>query len=784
MATPMPPTHESRHPDQDHIAPVWGSVRAPLSSFIGREEEIDRIVGLAPTGRRPSRHPDRPGGVGKTRLALRVAERLTSHFRDGIVSVSLAPVRDPDLVLSTITQTLGIPDVPNQSATKQLEVALRDQAVLLLLDNFEHVIDAGPEIAQLLAACPHIKVLVTSRSVLHLSGEYDVAVAPLPLPVETAPFTLALTSASPAVQLFVQRAQAAVSSFSLSESNASTVIAVCRRVDGLPLAIEMAAARTAHLPLTALLERLDRRLPLLTSGARDQPTRQQTVRNTIAWSYDLLAPAEQELFRRLAIFVGGFTHDAAAAVSALPLANVLDGLAALTDSSLIRLDDRDTPEPRYWMLETLREFGIDRLTELGEIGTVRAAHAEYFTEFAEETVPRISGLFPASNIAALGRDRDNIRAALRWYDDQHDAEQLLRLAAALGLLWEMDGPWREGQAWLEKVVARDPEPSAALAEVLITLGGSASSLGELDQAEQWFRDAVAVARQAGATNSLDEALQGLGSVLVDHKRYVDGEAALRQAVKVAQEATDGNMTALSLVHLGVALWGQGKNDEAKSSLEVGRAKGLEAGYSIPAAVGSRYLGFLALEAGEMRLAAERFREFWNWNPVASHLQTRLVADLVALAAACDEFETAAQLAGALDTLRRTTGSRPAWPERGVHERAIAHAAEHLGERAFREAAGIGRALSTDQVIALVESVLSTAERRSRGEPVDESSTLLTSREREVLALVAEGLSNTQIGDRLFISTRTAQTHVTHILAKLDATTRTEAAAKAVREGLV
>ncbi len=760
-------------------------LRAPLSTFIGREQEIESIADLLQQDRVRLVTLTGPGGVGKTRLALQIAKRVAPSFRDGVVSVSLASVRDPGLVLGTIVQTLGIRDVPNQSAAQQLEIALRGRDALLLLDNFEHVLDAGPDIAELLAACPGLRVLVTSRSVLHLSGEHDVAVSPLLLSAEGAPVTLALAVASSAVQLFVQRAQAASSGFSLSGSNAAAVMAICRRVDGLPLAIEMAAARTAHLPVSALLERLEHRLPLLTGGARDQPARQQTMRNTIAWSYDLLTPGEQSLFRRLAVFDGGFTLDAAKAVSAPVAVDSLDGIAALVDTSLIKPVDVGTPEPRYLMLETLREFGIDQLAEQGEIDSVRAVHAEYFTHFAEEIVPRISGPSPASEIAALGRDRDNIRAALRWYDEQREEPgQLLRLTAALGLLWEMDGPWREGQAWLEKVVVRDPEPSAALAEVLITLGGSASSLGELDQAEQWFRDAIDVARQAGATNSLDEALQGLGAVLVDQRRYVDGEAALRQAVAVAQEAADGNMIALSLVHLGVALWGQGKTDEARSSLEAGRVKGLDAGYGIPTAVGSRYLGFLALEAGDMRLAAERFRAFWNWNPVAPHLLARLVADLVVLAAARDQFETAATLAGALDTLRQTTGSRPAWPECGVHEQAIAQATEFLGERRFQEAAETGRVLSADLVIELVEYVLGAAEGASEEIRGRETSALLTPREQQVLVLIVAGCSNTEIGDRLFISTRTAQTHVTHILAKLDVATRTEAATKAVRDGLV
>jgi predicted ATPase len=319
-----------------------------------------------------------PGGVGKTRLGLRLAHDVGAHFADGAVFVLLAPVTDPTLVASTLAYAVGVHEAAGRSVTDRLQRDLQDKDLLLVLDNFEQVVNAAPVIADLLAACPRVKLLVTSRIPLRVSGEHVYAVSPLAIP-DSGTTVTADEHAASAIRLFVERANAADHRFTLTEANASTVAEICRRLDGLPLAIELAAARVAVLPPAALLLRLEKRLPLLTSGPRDAPPRLRTMRDAIAWSYDLLAPPEQALFRRLAIFVGGFTLDAAeafAATCSIATDETFEVIAALVEQSLLRQEEGPNGQPRYGMLETIREFGLECLAERGETAAAREARAK------------------------------------------------------------------------------------------------------------------------------------------------------------------------------------------------------------------------------------------------------------------------------------------------------------------------------------------------------------------------------------------------------------------------
>ena len=368
------------------------------------------------------------------------------------------------MVVAAVAQALGLHDMGSRSLAERLISFLRPRKMLLVLDNFEQVLDAAPHLVEWLAACSRLKILVTSRSVLHLSAEHDFPVTPLALPPPNAQPSVEEVEAAAAVRLLLARARAARPEFALTDTNAIAVATVCRRLDGLPLAIELAAARLAHLPLAALLARLEQRLPLLTGGPQDLPARLQTMRDAVAWSYELLSPEEQWLFRRLAVFVGGFDLDAAEAVadaSEVIGFDVLDGVASLIDKSLLRLAADTGSNPRFTMLETIREYGLERLKASGESTNVREAHATYFAELAAAVRPQMDGPDQASIIARLEAEQDNFRAALAWAIEQADAATALRLTANLWKFWLLSSRLTEGRDWLEQSLAVPGDAPAA-----------------------------------------------------------------------------------------------------------------------------------------------------------------------------------------------------------------------------------------------------------------------------------------------------------------------------------
>jgi predicted ATPase len=654
-----------------------------------------------------------PGGTGKTRLALEIGAEALDRYPDGVFFVDLSPLTDPTLVVPTIASTLGVWEVVGQQLLQTLSHFMSSKRLLLILDNCERILTAAPDVAALLAASPTVSILATSRAALHIRGEHEVPVLPLPLPAADRLPSLKELAQVPAVALFVDLASATHPHFALSADNAASVAAICRRLDGLPLAIELAAARVKVLPPAALLARLDQRLPLLTGGGRDLPARQRTMRDALAWSYDLLAPLEQAFFRRLAVFAGGFTLDAAEAVAApdgdLP---ILDGIVALAEQSLLRQTAGVDDEPRYLMLETVREFGRERLAEAREQDEAQQRHGEYFLQLAERQIHGTSLLMNLESLTRIAAEQDNMRLALTWFDARGEIEALLKLSTMLSGLWFARGLYREGVQWVERALARSGDvASAARVQALVSAGMLARFQGDYDRAETLLAEGLALARALGDPLLIGEALTSSAVLAIRRGDYARAEDLVAEAHGHLRNLADSRPEALPVIGLGFLGLGatammQEQFDRAAIRMQeaidhfraAGSAWGLSDAQAGLAAV--RYC------TGDIPAAATLYWESLQ-RAHAMSIWSVLPSSFIGLAAVAVESgqpEVAARLLGAAEGNAASLGAPIFTRDLPVRERALVALARSLGPERLASTQEAGRALSLEATVAEAKAV--------------------------------------------------------------------------------
>jgi predicted ATPase/DNA-binding CsgD family transcriptional regulator len=778
-----------------------GRLPAPATRLIGRERDVTAVRErlLADAARLVTLTG--PGGTGKTRLAIEVATQLAEAFPDGVVFVDLAPLSHPDHVVPAIARALGLRDLGERPVREGVYEWLGPRHGLLLLDNFEHLLPAAADLADLLANCLQVSALVTSREALHLRWERVVLVPPLDLPTGLGEALVQNIAASPAVMLFVERARDRNPAFQLTTENASAVADICARLDGLPLAIELAAARARLLTPYELAQRLNRRLPLLDEGPRDAPGRQRTLRNAIGWSHDLLSMEEHVLFRRLAVFVGGFTVAAAEVVASRtghldaappgerPLRDlpVLDLLQSLMDKSLLKRET-DAAETRFRLLETVREYGLERLEASREVDVLRARHAAYCLALVRQINADPNEVTRSDRIE---REHDNVRAALRWALERGDLVVGLRLAASLRRFWWRRGYLTEGRRWLAELLARtDHDPTVSDAPEWATALGAA---GYLAWAQADYSAALASHRAALERWVQLQQPRGIAAAQGFLATTLCWQGDLRAARPLLEQALAGWRALGNAVGAGNALFQLGlvalfEQRYAEADDLLRQALGLhEAERSVnDAAYDLTMIGYVAVQRSHL---GEARRRLVAARELVSQLDDHwgvlfLLESAAALAAAEGDPQRALRLMGVSSALRDRTGAHLPPAFRDCFAPWLRAARRSLPEVEAEAAMSGGRSLAPGQAISAeqLQALLTddSAPRAAGGRALS----LLTRREHEIAACVARGWTNDQIAASLVVSRRTVESHVSHILSKLDFATRAQLAVWATQNGVV